>query len=152
MKMIAAVTSCPTGIAHTLMAAEALKKAAELLGHQIKVEMQGSAGTKNPLSEEDIAEADVILLATDIRVDTRRFLEKPIYETHSSEAILKPKAVIEAALALLPAETLPVSAPDWLNGMRGANALVLGVILGAMMAFDMGGPFAAKDYGYVPHD
>ena len=111
MKMIAAVTSCPTGIAHTVMAAEALKKAAELLGHQIKVEMQGSAGTKNPLSEEDIAEADVILLATDIRVDTRRFLEKPIYETHSSEAILKPKAVIEAALALLPAETLPVSTP-----------------------------------------
>jgi len=111
MKMIAAVTSCPTGIAHTVMAAEALKKAAELLGHQIKVEMQGSAGTKNPLSEEDIAEADVILLATDIRVDTRRFLEKPIYETYSSEAILKPKAVIEAALALLPAETLPVSTP-----------------------------------------
>jgi len=111
MKMIAAVTSCPTGIAHTLMAAEALKKAAELLGHQIKVETQGSAGTKNLLSEDDIAEADVILLATDIRVDTARFLEKPIYETHSSEAILKPKAVIEAALALLPAETLPVSTP-----------------------------------------
>ena len=111
MKMIAAVTSCPTGIAHTVMAAEALKKAAELLGHQIKVEMQGSAGTKNPLSEEDIAAADVILLATDIRVDTRRFLEKPIYETYSSEAILKPKAVIQAALALLPAETLPVSTP-----------------------------------------
>jgi PTS system fructose-specific IIC component len=111
MKMIVAVTSCPTGIAHTVMAAEALKKAAELLGHQIKVEMQGSAGTKNPLSEEDIAEADVILLATDIRVDTRRFLEKPIYETHSSEAILKPEAVIQAALALLPAETLPVSTP-----------------------------------------
>ena len=111
MKTIAAVTSCPTGIAHTLMAAEALKKAAELLGHQIKVETQGSAGTKNLLSEDDIAQADVILLATDIRVDTARFLEKPIYETHSSEAILKPKAVIEAALALLPAETLPVSAP-----------------------------------------
>jgi PTS system fructose-specific IIC component len=98
------------------MAAEALKKAAELLGHQIKVEMQGSAGTKNPLSEEDIAEADVILLATDIRVDTRRFLEKPIYETYSSEAILKPKAVIEAALALLPAETLPVSTPPATTG------------------------------------
>ena len=110
MKTIAAVTSCPTGIAHTLMAAEALKKASELLGHQIKVEMQGSAGTKNQLSEEDIAEADVIVLATDIRVDTARFEGKPIYETHSSEAILRPKAVIDAALALLPAETLPVSA------------------------------------------
>jgi fructose PTS system EIIBC or EIIC component len=60
---IAAVTSCPTGIAHTLMAAESLKKAAELLGHQIKVETQGSAGTKNLLSEEDVAEADVIKLA-----------------------------------------------------------------------------------------
>jgi fructose PTS system EIIBC or EIIC component len=110
MKTIAAVTSCPTGIAHTLMAAEALKKASELLGHQIKVETQGSAGTKNQLSEEDIAEADVIVLATDIRVDTRRFEGKPIYETHSSEAILRPRAVIDAALALLPTETLPVSA------------------------------------------
>ncbi|MBV8225928.1 MAG: PTS fructose-like transporter subunit IIB, partial [Verrucomicrobia bacterium] len=109
MKTIAAVTSCPTGIAHTLMAAEALKKASELLGHQIKVETQGSAGTKNQLSEEDVAEADVIVLATDIRVDTARFEGKPIYETHSSEAILRPKAVIDAALALLPAETLPVS-------------------------------------------
>ena len=111
MKMIVAVTSCPTGIAHTLMAAEALKKAAELLGHKIKVETQGSAGTKNALSESDIAEADVVLLATDIRVDTRRFLEKPIYETYTSEAILQPKGVVEAALALLPAEPLPVSAP-----------------------------------------
>src|SRR5271157_260616 len=113
MKMIVAITSCPTGIAHTLMAAEALKKAAEMLGHKIKVETQGSAGTKNGLSESDIAEADVVLLATDIRVDTRRFLEmeKPIYETHTSDAILHPTAVVEAALALLPAEPLPVSAP-----------------------------------------
>jgi fructose PTS system EIIBC or EIIC component len=93
MKTIAAVTSCPTGIAHTLMAAEALKKASEVLGHQIKVETQGSAGTKNQLSEEDIAEADVVVLATDIRVDTARFEGKLIYETHSSEAILEVHAL-----------------------------------------------------------
>ena len=116
---IAAVTSCPTGIAHTLMAAESLKKAAELLGHQIKVETQGSAGTKNTLSEDDIAEADVIVLATDIRVDTARFAEKPIYETYTSEAILRPKPVIEAALGLLPAK-VPASGRD-LSGAPPAS-------------------------------
>ena len=78
MKHIVAVTSCPTGIAHTVMAAEALKKAAEQMGHAIKVETQGSVGAKNALTEREIAEADVVILAADIRVNTARFAGKPI--------------------------------------------------------------------------
>ncbi|GAB4211411.1 MAG: PTS fructose-like transporter subunit IIB [Roseiflexaceae bacterium] len=99
MAQIVAVTACPTGIAHTLMAAEALKKTAQQMGHQITVETQGAEGTKNILSPEQIAAADVVLLAADIRVDPVRFANKPIYETRTSEAIRNTRQVIEAALA-----------------------------------------------------
>jgi PTS system fructose-specific IIC component len=102
MKHIVAVTSCPTGIAHTLLAAEALKKAAAYLGHDIKVETQGSVGTKNALTPDDIANADVVILATDIRIDSRRFAGKPIHETSTSDAIRNTNAVLAAALALTP--------------------------------------------------
>lgn len=68
MTRIVAVTACPTGVAHTIMAAEALKKTAQALGHQITVETQGSEGAKNVLSAQAIADADVIILAADIRV------------------------------------------------------------------------------------
>ncbi len=112
MKKIVAVTACPTGVAHTLMAAEALKRAAAVQGHQIKVETQGSAGAKNLLSDRDIAEADVVILAVDIAVDTARFAGKPVYETRTSEAIRHTATVLEAALALAPsAPVAPVPAP-----------------------------------------
>ncbi|HEY5705039.1 MAG TPA: PTS fructose-like transporter subunit IIB [Terrimicrobiaceae bacterium] len=104
MKKIIAVTSCPTGIAHTLMAAEALKKVASSLGHEIKVETQGSAGKKGVLSEQDIEEADLVILATDIRIEPARFEGKPIFETSTSEAIRNTREVIGSALALLPPE------------------------------------------------
>ncbi len=112
MKRIVAIASCPTGIAHTFMAAEALKKAAEVMGHRIKVETQGSIGTKNALTEQDIAEADVVLLASDIRVDTARFSGKPIYEARTSEAIRNTNAVIAAALAMIPAQPAAVAEPE----------------------------------------
>jgi len=99
MARIVAVTACPTGIAHTIMAAEALRKTAAAMGHQIKVETQGSGGTQNILSTGDIAGADVVILATDIRVDPIRFVGKPIYETRTSEAIRNTKTVIESGLA-----------------------------------------------------
>src|SRR5512138_854736 len=76
MARIVAVTACPTGIAHTIMAAEALKKTAVAMGHQIKVETQGSGGTQNILSAEDIAAAEVVILAADIRVGPIRFVGK----------------------------------------------------------------------------
>jgi PTS system fructose-specific IIC component len=99
MARIVAVTACPTGIAHTIMAAEALQKTAEKMGHQIKIETQGSGGTQNILTPQDIAAADVVILAADIRVGPIRFVGKPIYETRTSEAIRSTKTVIESALA-----------------------------------------------------
>jgi PTS system fructose-specific IIC component len=108
---IVAVTSCPTGIAHTLMAAEALKKTAEVMGHEIKVETQGSVGTRNILSDADIAAADVVVLATDIRVDSLRFTGMPVYETPVSEAIRNTRGVLEAAVKLVPKAVASSAAP-----------------------------------------
>lgn len=103
MSRIVAITACPTGVAHTLMAAEALRKTASAMGHQIRVETQGAEGARDVLSAAEIAAADVVLLATDIGVDTGRFAGKPRYETRTSEAITKTRAVLEAALAQVPA-------------------------------------------------
>ena len=110
MAKIVAVTGCPTGIAHTVMAAEALKKTAAVMGHEIKVETQGSEGVKSALSEADIAAADVVIISSDIHVDVKRFAAKPIVAVTTSEAIRKTKAVIEEALAEV--EALDEAVPD----------------------------------------
>lgn len=99
MSKIVAVTGCPTGIAHTLMATEALKKTAEMMGHDIKVETRGAEGTKDVVSEPDIAAADVVIIASDIHLDLDKFLGNPMVAVSTSEAIRKTKAVIESALA-----------------------------------------------------
>jgi PTS system fructose-specific IIC component len=96
---IVAVTACPTGIAHTFMAAEALKKTAETMGYHVKTETQGSEGIKTPLSERAIAEADLVIIAADVHVDLSRFANKPIYTTSTSQAIRNTKTVIEQAAA-----------------------------------------------------
>jgi PTS system fructose-specific IIC component len=96
---IVAVTACPTGIAHTIMAAEALKKTAEVMGYDIKVETQGSEGVRSPLSQEDIADADLVIIGADIHVDASRFAGKPVYATSTSRTIRSTKAVIEEAIA-----------------------------------------------------
>ncbi len=106
MKRLVAVTACPTGIAHTLMAAEALKRAAATMGHEIRVETQGSLGTKDALTAAEIAAADVVLLATDIHVNETPFVGKPVHHVSTADAIRNSRAVIEAALALLPQETV----------------------------------------------
>lgn len=92
---IVAVTACPTGIAHTYVAAELLAKAAAALGHQIHVETQGAMGVENALTMRDIREADVVLLAADIQVEERdRFEGKRIVEVAVKEAIQRPEAVL----------------------------------------------------------
>ncbi|KAM3107468.1 PTS fructose-like transporter subunit IIB [Phormidesmis sp. 146-33] len=96
---IVAVTACPTGIAHTFMAAEALKKTAETMGYHVKAETQGAEGIKTPLSERAIAEADLVIIAADVHVDLSRFANKPIYTTSTSQAIRNTKTVIEQAIA-----------------------------------------------------
>lgn len=85
---IVAVTACPTGIAHTYMAAEQLEKTAKKLGHSIKVETQGAMGIENELSQQDIDGADVVILATDIA------LERP----ERFERIRKIEVPVQAAL------------------------------------------------------
>ena len=101
MAQIVAITGCPAGVAHTFMAAEALKKIAAGLGHGIKVETQGAEGVKSPLTAEDIAEADVVIVASDIAVGMERFAGKPMVAVPVSDAIRKTRAVIENALAEL---------------------------------------------------
>ncbi|PKG55004.1 MULTISPECIES: PTS fructose-like transporter subunit IIB [Halomonadaceae] len=97
-KKIVAVTACPTGVAHTFMAAEALSGAGKAMGHAIRVETQGSVGAQDKLTEEEIAQADVVLLACDIDVDPSRFAGKRIYRTSTGNALKKPRPTIEAAL------------------------------------------------------
>ena len=97
-KRIIAITSCPTGIAHTFMAAEGLRKAAEGMGHWIKVETQGSVGAKNLLTAEDVAAADAVVIAADTRVDLSRFVGKPLYQTGTKEALKHGDEVLNAAL------------------------------------------------------
>ncbi len=98
-KRIVGITACPTGIAHTFMAAEALQKAARAMGHDIKVETQGSVGAKNQLTADDIAAADAVVIAADTKVDTSRFAGKPVYVTSTKQAIKAGQEVIGTALA-----------------------------------------------------
>jgi len=91
---IVAVTACPTGIAHTYMAAEQLEKTAKALGHQIKVETQGAMGIENELSAKDIREADVAIFAVDIDVEQReRFDGKKVVQVPVAQAIKNPQAL-----------------------------------------------------------
>ncbi|HEN8798888.1 TPA: PTS fructose-like transporter subunit IIB [Pseudomonas putida] len=96
---IVAVTACPTGVAHTFMAAEALQQAAQQLGYQLTVETQGSVGARNPLSADAIAEADVVLLAADIEVPAARFAGKRIYRCGTGIALKQARATLDKALA-----------------------------------------------------
>ena len=95
---ILAVTSCPTGIAHTYMAAEGLEKAARKAGCTIKIETRGSGGAKNVLSEEEIKEADCIIVAADAKVPMERFNGKKVIECQVSDGINKADKLIERAL------------------------------------------------------
>ena len=87
MAKIVAITSCPTGIAHTYMAAEGLESGAKKLGHTIKVETQGSIGVENQLTPAEIEAADVVIIAADTNVDLSRFGGKKIHQTGSKAAI-----------------------------------------------------------------
>jgi len=98
-KHLVAITSCPTGIAHTFMAAEGLRKGAASLGHTIKVETQGSVGAKDVLTAEDVASADAVIIAADTKVDLSRFVGKPVYETGTKDALKHGDDVVRRALA-----------------------------------------------------
>lgn len=94
-----AVTACPTGIAHTYMAAEAIEKKAREKGCSIKVETRGSGGAKNVLTDEEIAQADCIIVAADTKVPMERFAGKKLIECQVSDGISKAEQIIEKAMS-----------------------------------------------------
>lgn len=96
---IVAVTACPTGIAHTYMAAEALEKKAKELGYQIKVETRGSGGAKNVLTEDEIVKAAGVIVACDTKVPTDRFDGKKVIECQVSDGINKAEELVKRAAA-----------------------------------------------------
>lgn len=92
---IVAVTSCATGIAHSYMAAESLRKAGKELGDTIKVEVQGAMGIENRLSEDEIAEADFVIWAVDVGVREKdRFDEKKVFQFGPNEIICNAKKIL----------------------------------------------------------
>ncbi|RBW42461.1 PTS fructose transporter subunit EIIBC [Psychromonas sp. B3M02] len=98
-KHIVAITACPTGVAHTFMAAEALEAEAERQGYTIKVETRGSVGAKNQLTDQDISSADLVIIAADIEVSLDRFNGKRLYKTSTGLALKKTQKEIDKAFA-----------------------------------------------------
>lgn len=115
MKLVA-VTSCPTGIAHTYMAAEALEIAAKAAGHEIQVETQGAAGS-TPLTAETIAEADAVIFAADVEVrDRARFAGKPLVTRSVKKAISDGPAIVDEAV---------LAANSWTGSRTGTPGAIL---------------------------
>ncbi|MCP6564982.1 PTS fructose transporter subunit IIB, partial [Klebsiella pneumoniae] len=93
------VTACPTGIAHTYMAKDALLKQAKKMGVKMKVETNGSSGIKNRLTTEDIDKAQGVIVAADVHVETDRFDGKNVVEVPVADGIKRPEELIDLALA-----------------------------------------------------
>lgn len=158
-KQIVAVTSCPTGIAHTFMAAEGIQAAAQALGHEVRVETQGSVGARDALTAAEIASADIVLIAADTGVDRSRFSGKRLYATNTKAAIRDGKGLIATALAeaqVQAAETMegpsrPAAAESragaYKHLMTGVSFMLPFVVAGGLLialAFAVGGIDAMK--------
>lgn len=121
MKKLLAVTACPTGIAHTYMAAEALKKAAADKNVPIKIETRGAVGVENGLTEEEIAEAHAIIVAADMDADEERFKGKPVVRVGAGAAIKDPGSLIDQALAMEPEKSNYVADVQKLKAERSSK-------------------------------
>lgn len=119
-RRLVAVTACPTGVAHTFMAAEALQQAALRMGLDLQVETRGSVGARNLLDDAAIAAADAVLLATDIEVDTSRFSGKKVYRCGTGVALKQPQQTLEKALS--EARPLSEAAPAEGNAASGEKS------------------------------
>ncbi|SDC98864.1 PTS fructose transporter subunit IIC [Belnapia rosea] len=158
---IVAITSCPTGIAHTFMAAEGLEGAAKALGHQIRVETQGSVGAQNALTPEEIAAADLVLIAADTQVDLSRFGAKRVFLSGTKAAINDGQALVTRALAeateqggaQATASAAPAAGKRSLSGpykhlMTGVSFMLPFTVAGGLLialAFALGGIYAFDD-------
>ena len=92
---IVGIAACTAGIAHTYMAAENLERQGKKLGFQVKIETNGSGGVENRLREEDIKEADYVIIAADTRVEMERFRGKKLLEVSVTDAVRKVESVYE---------------------------------------------------------
>ena len=117
-RRLVAVTACPTGVAHTFMAAEALQQTAQRMGIELQVETRGSVGARNLLDDAAIAAADAVLLATDIEVDTSRFAGKKVYRCGTGVALKQPQQTLERALS----EARPLSEATPAEGKAVASS------------------------------
>lgn len=157
-KHIVAVTSCPTGIAHTFMAAEGLQQAAKALGHVIRVETQGSVGAQDALSDEEIAAADLVLIAADREVDLSRFAGKRLFKSGTKPAINDGQNLIRKALAEAGVQAGAVAAGrttektkatgPYKHLMTGVSFMLPFVTAGGLLialAFALGGIYAFDD-------
>ncbi|BES69159.1 PTS fructose transporter subunit IIBC [Marinobacter nanhaiticus D15-8W] len=104
-KNIVSVTACPTGVAHTFMAAEAMAEAARAAGHHFRVETQGSVGAQDALTDNEIADADLVILACDIEVDPTRFAGKRVWRVSTGAALKQPAKTLADALEHAEVET-----------------------------------------------
>ncbi|NIZ47633.1 fructose-specific PTS transporter subunit EIIC (plasmid) [Entomospira nematocerorum] len=111
-KYIIAATGCPTGVAHTFMAAEALRKAAKELDVEIKVETHGQVGIENPLTKQDIEQADCVIIAADKDVQAHRFGGKPVIVTSVGDGIKRAKALVEQAITDTSIPIMPMQASE----------------------------------------
>jgi len=98
-KRIVAITACPTGVAHTFMAAEAIDTEAKKRGWWVKVETRGSVGAGNAITPEEVAAADLVIVAADIEVDLAKFAGKPMYRTSTGLALKKTAQELDKAVA-----------------------------------------------------
>ena len=155
---IVAITSCPTGIAHTFMAAEGLAEGARQLGYPIRIETQGSVGAGNPLTAQEIAEADVVLIAADREVDRSRFAGKRVFISNTKPAITGGAGLIERALAEAqvqggePSGAAPAAVKEragpYKHLMTGVSFMLPFVVAGGLLialAFALGGIHANDD-------
>ena len=158
-RRIVAITSCPTGIAHTFMAAEGLTNAAAALGDAIRVETQGSVGARDGLTAQEIAEADIVIIAADREVDRARFAGKRVFASSTKPAITGGQALIARAFAEAqmqagsaegtPGEAAQASrAGPYKHLMTGVSFMLPFVVAGGLLialAFAIGGIYAGDD-------
>lgn len=117
-KKILGVTACTTGIAHTYMAAENLEKAAKALRYDVKVETDGSSGVENELLPEEIKEAELIVVAADLKVEMARFHGKKVYQTSTAAMIKDADGELKKALQLATVYQAEVAAPSEATGQK----------------------------------
>ncbi|MCX5124916.1 fructose-specific PTS transporter subunit EIIC [Streptomyces sp. NBC_00347] len=163
---IVAVTACPTGIAHTYMAAEKLQQAGDRLGVSIKVETQGSIGAENVLSDNDVREADAVIIAADKEVDLDRFAGKRVLSTGVADGIHKPEELIrQAQSAPVQAGTSAAAGGGGAGGgghqrsqaykalMNGVSHMIPFVVVGGLLlavSLSLGGHADAKGGLVIP--